>query len=248
VVAGSVFLSIALGLIAAAYAAVGQGGATGYIAILSILGFGPDIIRPTALALNFMVSAIAMVQFGRAGLINWRTILPLALLGVPCSLLGGATHLSAAVYRPLVGILLLVAAWQMAASARRSKNEADHGGTAPTFGVSLIAGAVIGFIAGVTGIGGGILLAPLALTLGWASTRQTSAMAAVFNMLNSGAAFVGLWLTVPSLPTLSPWWFVATACGGLIGASLGARRFPTWILRYALAAILVVAGGRMFWA
>jgi uncharacterized protein len=243
-----ILLAVAIGLIALAYAAVGQGGATGYIAILGLLGFSPDIIRPTALSLNFVVSAIAAVQFGRAGLIKWRTILPFALLGVPCSVLGGATHLSAAVYRPLVGILLLVASWQMAASARRSRSEPDHGGTSPAFGVSLVAGAVIGFIAGVTGIGGDILLAPLALMLGWASTRQTSAMAAIFNMLNSGAAFVGLWLTTPSLPALSPWWFVAAACGGLLGASLGARHFPTWILRYALAAILVVAGGRMFWS
>jgi uncharacterized membrane protein YfcA len=248
VLTGSVFLSIAMGLIATAYAAVGQGGATGYIAILGLLGFGPDIIRPAALALNCMVSAIAAVQFARAGLVKWRTILPFALLGVPCSVLGGATHLSAAVYRPLVGTLLLVAAWQMAVSARRSRNEADHGGTSPAFGVALVAGAVIGFIAGVTGIGGGILLAPLALALGWASTRQTSAMAAIFNVLNSGAAFVGLWLTVSSLPALSPWWFVAAACGGLLGASLGARHFPTWILRYALAAILVIAGARMFWS
>ena len=245
--AGSVFLSIALGLIALAYAAVGQGGATGYIAILGLLGYAPDIIRPTALALNFMVAAIAAVQFARAGLVQWRTIFPFALLGVPCSVLGGATHLSAATYRPLVGTLLLIAAAQMALSARRSKNEADHGSAAPTFGISLLAGAVIGFVAGVTGIGGGILLAPLAMMLGWASTRQTSAMAAIFNMLNSGAAFIGLWATVPSLPSLSPWWFVATAIGGVIGASLGARHFPTWILRYALAAILIVAGGRMFW-
>lgn len=244
--AANIFLAIAMAIIATAYAAVGQGGATGYIAIMGLMGFGPDIIRPTALTLNFMVSTIAAVQFGRAGLLHWRNILPFAILGVPCSVLGGATHLSAAIYHPLVGALLLVAAWQMGQSAWRTRGASEDPAMAPSWPAALLAGAAIGFVAGVTGIGGGILLAPLMIALGWAGARQTSAAAAVYNLLNSGAAFIGLWWSVPALPALSPWWFVAAAGGGLLGSWLGVRRFPAWLLRCALALLLLVAGVRMF--
>ncbi len=247
-VSEQIFLAIAMAVIAAAYAALGQGGATSYIAVMGLIGFSPDIIRPAALSLNALVSAIAAVQFARAGQIEWRRVYPFAVFGVPCSVLGGATHLSAAIYHPVVGILLLVAAWQMARSARRAQNGDDRVATRPPLWTSLLSGAAIGFVAGITGIGGGILLAPLMLALGWAGARQTSGVSAIFNLLNSAAALAGLWLTIPALPALSPWWFVAAAGGGSLGSWLGARHFPTWFLRYALATLLAIAAVRMLLA
>jgi uncharacterized protein len=144
------------------YANVGQGGATGYIALMGLVGFGPDVIRPAALVLNVLVSAIGTAQFARAGLLKWRVFYPFTLLGVPCSILGGATHLQAHVYHPVVGAFLLLAAWRIARSARDGNARGDDVKSAP-LAVSVLAGAVIGFIAGITGIGGGILLAPLML-------------------------------------------------------------------------------------
>ena len=118
--AGQILFCMALTLVAMAYAAVGQGGAPGYIAVMGLVGFGPDVIRPAALTLNVLVSAIGTAQFARVGLLNWRSFYPFALLGVPCSILGGITHLPAFIYHPVVGTLLLLAAWQMARSVRRT--------------------------------------------------------------------------------------------------------------------------------
>jgi uncharacterized protein len=188
-----------------------------------------------------------MVQFARAGLLTWRNFYPFAALGVPCSILGGATHLSASIYHPVVGSLLLVAAWQMARSAQRAKREEDAEERLPPLSLSVLAGAGIGFVAGVTGIGGGILLAPLMLGLGWSGARQTAAVSAAFNLLNSAAALFGLWIRHPTFPLPSPCWLAAVACGGLLGSWLGVRGLPTWVLRYALVALLVIAGGRMLW-
>jgi uncharacterized protein len=244
-VSEQILFSIVLAIVAAAYAAVGQGGATGYVAVMGLIGFGPDVIRPTALTLNMLVSAIGTVQFARAGLLTWRNFYPFAMLGVPCSVLGGATHLSASVYHPVVGFLLLVAAWQMARSARLARGDDDVATKPPPLLPSVLGGAGIGFVAGVTGIGGGILLAPLMLTLGWAGPRQTSAVSAAFNLLNSAAALVGLWLQHRAFPLPSPWWLAAVACGGLLGSWLGVRGLPSWFLRYALAALLLIAGVRM---
>ena len=151
-----------------AYAAVGQGGATGYIAVMGLVGFGPDVIRPAALTLNVLVSAIGTAQFARVGLLNWRSLYPFVLRGVPCSILGGITHLPAFIYHPVLGALLLLTAWQMARSVRRTSAADSEAIKQPPLPAAVLAGAGIGFVAGVTGIGGGILLAPLMLTLNWA--------------------------------------------------------------------------------
>jgi uncharacterized protein len=238
-----ILLSVALAMVAMAYATVGQGGATGYIAVMGLVGFAPDVIRPAALILNVLVSAIGTAQFARAGLLKWRIFYPFTLLGVPCSILGGATHLPACVYHPVVGIFLLLAAWRIARSAR-SENGDDDPKPAP-LAVSVLTGAVIGFIAGITGIGGGILLAPLMLARKWASARETVAVSAAYNLLNSAAALAGLWVTAPEFAAPPLWWLLAVVCGGSLGAWLSVRRLPTWAVRYALAVLLFVAAVRM---
>ena len=236
-------LSIAFAAVAVAYAAVGQGGATGYIAVMALAGFTPDVIRPTALILNVLVSAIGTAQFARAGLLEWRTFYPYALLGVPCSVLGGATHLPAYIYQPVVGALLLLAAWRIARSAHHATT--DEVTNPPPLMLSTMAGAIVGFVAGITGIGGGILLAPLILARGWATARQTVAISAAFNLLNTAAALAGLWGTAPAFLAPPAWWLLAVICGGSLGSWLSVRGLPTWAVRYALADLLLVAGARM---
>ena len=84
---------------------------------MGLAGFAPAIIKPTALALNVLVSAIGCIRFYRLGLLTWRTAYPFAVLGLPFSLLGGALHLAPSAYQAVVGALLLVAGVQMARSA-----------------------------------------------------------------------------------------------------------------------------------
>jgi uncharacterized protein len=242
--ADSIPFGIALAVVAMAYASVGQGGATGYIAVMGLAGFAPNVIRPTALVLNVLVSAIGTAQFARAGFLNWRTFYPYALLGIPCSIAGGATHLPANIYHPIVGAFLLLAAWRTARSARIEGGNEESAKRA-SLAVSVLAGAVIGFVAGITGIGGGILLAPLILARKWATSRETVAISAAFNLLNSAAALAGLWVTTPEFNAPPSWWLLAVVCGGSLGAWLGVRGLPTWAVRYALATLLVVAGVRM---
>lgn len=238
-------LPVAFVVIAALYASVGQAGATGYIAAMALAGFAPDVIKPTALALNTLVAAIGCVRFARAGRLTWRSCYPFAILGVPFSVLGGATHLPPSLYQAAVGALLLLAAVQMLRSARSATALDAMAPSSPPFLPAVLAGGGIGFMSGVTGVGGGIFLAPLLLTLAWANTRQTAAMSAVLNLLNSAAALAGLWATIPALPAPLPWWLLAAGVGGLIGSWLGALRLPPQALRYILAALLFVAGVRM---
>jgi len=244
----SVLFPVALGIIAVLYASVGQAGGTGYIAVMGLIGFGPEVIKPAALSLNILVAAIGSVRFAYAGLLTWRSCYPFAILGAPFSVLGGVTNLPASIYQPVVGALLLVAAWQMIRSARSAAQLDQRAPTYPPFLPSLVAGAGIGFISGVTGVGGGIFLAPLVLSFGWADTRQAAAVSAVFNLLNSAAALAGAYATLPSLPGALPWWLLAVGLGGLLGSWLGMRRLPSTALRFILAALLLAAGARMLFA
>jgi uncharacterized membrane protein YfcA len=237
-----VLFSLVLAAIAAAYAAVGQAGATGYIAAMGLAGFASDVIRPAALALNTLVAVIGTARFARAGHLRWHGAYPFILLGLPCSVLGGATHLPASIYQPLVGALLIVAAWQMARLARSAAAIDEVTPAHPPLMYSVLVGAVIGFVAGVTGIGGGIFIAPLVLSLRWLNTRHAAGLSALFNLLNSAAALAGLWSTSPHLPAELPQWLAATALGAIVGSWLGARHLPARVLRYVLAALLLVGG------
>lgn len=240
--------SVALAIIAAFYSSVGQAGGTGYVAVMGLAGFGPEIIKPTALALNILVAAIGSIRFARAGLLTWRSCYPFAVLGAPFSLLGGIINLPAPIYQPLVGVMLLLAAIQMARSAGNADQLDQRVPKDPPFLSALLAGGGIGFISGITGVGGGIFLAPLILTFGWVSTRQSAAVSAMFNLLNSAAALAGVWAVLPALPANLPEWLLAVGLGGLLGSWLGVQHLPATALRYILALLLVAAGLRMVFA
>lgn len=239
---------ITFGIVAVLYASVGQAGGTGYIAVMGLAGLGPDVIKPTALALNILVAAIGCIRFYRVGLLTWRSCYPFAILGAPFSVLGGATNLPAAAYQPVVGALLVLAAIQMIRSAQLATHFDRSARATPPFLPSLLAGGAIGFVSGMTGVGGGIFLAPLVLLIGWVKTREAAAVSAVFNLLNSAAALAGAWATVGALPGALPWWLLAVGLGGLLGSWLGSQYLPAPMLRYILAVLLVVAGLRMLLA
>jgi uncharacterized membrane protein YfcA len=239
---------VVLAVIAAAYAAVGQAGATGYIAAMGLAGYPPDVIRPAALALNTLVAAIGTVRFAQAGFITWRGTYPFLLLGLPLSVVGGATHIPTSVYFPLVGVLLLAAAWQMFRSARSATVSDNLEPTHAPLAGSMLVGGVIGFVAGMTGIGGGIFIAPLVLMLGWLSARQTAGLSALFNLLNSAAAFAGLWSTSLVFPPELPWWLAAVAISAIFGTWLGIKLLTPRPLRNLLGVLLLTGGLWMLWA
>ena len=240
-----VLFALALATVAILYSAVGQAGGTGYVALMGLAGFAPDAIKPTALVLNVLVSALGCVRFYRMGVLSWRTSCPFAVLGLPFSLLGGALHLPASVYQPVVGAMLLLAGVQMVRSARAPEAFDRTAPVTPPLLAALLIGGMIGLISGATGVGGGIFLAPIVLTLGWAKTRESAAISAVFNLVNSAAAFVGTWATLPMLPAQLPLWFVCVGAGGLFGSWLGSALLHPRVLRLLLAVLLLGAAGRM---
>ena len=241
----SVVLGILILVTAALYASVGQAGASGYLALMGLAGLDPAVMKPTALALNIVVALIGTVQLGRAGLFRWRNFYPFGVLGFPFSLVGGAIHLPGHTYYPIVGALLFLAAFQLVRSASAEQGDYKLPPSKPPFLASLLAGAGIGFVSGVTGTGGGIFLAPVILIMNWVEVRRAAAVTAAYNLLDSVAALAGAYATLRSLPPALPWWLSAAAIGGLFGATFGHRRLPDRALRYLLAGILVISGCKL---
>lgn len=105
--------------------------------------------------------------------------------------------------------------------ARRPERPLLAGPVEPPFWPALGTGALVGFISGMTGTGGGVFLAPLILVLNWVDIRRTTAITAAYNLLISAVALLGSQTTLDRLPSGFPVWLIAVACGGGIGATLG---------------------------
>jgi uncharacterized membrane protein YfcA len=227
---------------AALYASVGHGGASSYLAVMGLFSLAPDVMKPTALALNILVASVATFKFYRAGLFSWRLFWPFAVASIPAAFVGGAVMLPTRWYKLVVGIVLLYAAVWMFRSALRPISKESH---SPPLWAAVLAGLAIGFLSGLTGVGGGIFLSPLLLSIGWAETRATSGVAAPFILVNSIAGLLGHIASVSQLPPNVPVWGAAALIGGWIGASYGSKRAPVPVLRQLLSLVLVVAGVKL---
>jgi uncharacterized membrane protein YfcA len=235
-----VLLFFAIGIIAFLYSSVGHAGASGYIAAMTLFGIAPIVIRPTALVLNILVASIGTFQFWRAGYFSWKLFWPFALLSIPAAYLGGYLQPSASILRILIGLVLIFSAVRLV--FRRSDPPQTSPPSPP---VAISVGAGLGFLAGLTGTGGGIFLTPLLLFCRWAHIRQAAAVSALFIWVNSIAGLVGYVTKVHSIPSLG--FIVATAAiiGGVIGSHLGSRRFAVRVISLFLAAVLLIAGAKL---
>ncbi len=268
-------------VVAFLYSAVGHGGASGYLALLSLHDIAPEYMKPIALVLNLLVSGMAFIQFYRQGHFLWRLFLPIALFSVPMAYWGGLTPLKDLWYQRGLGVFLLVSVAMMlwprdsGVGQGTSSNDGDvsnnGGGTLwnRQTGIAAFMGAVIGYVSGLLGIGGGILLSPVLLMIRWTQQKQTAAISAAFIFVNSAAGLLGF------VQQHTPWiidsqktggvadaemagrcafgdpWFAVVAIlsvlilpvllGGLFGSWYGAKKFDQTVMKYILCVVLLIA-------
>lgn len=235
--------------VAVLYASVGHAGASGYIASMALLGFAPEQVRPTALALNLLVGGIGLFRWWRGGHVRWRNVLPFVLASAPAAFLSARIRLPAESYSLLLGIVLLVAAIGVFRHASRADAEdlAARDRTVPWF-AGLSIGGAIGVLSGLTGTGGAIFLTPLLLFARWMPTREASGTSVAFVWINSLTGLAGLLQSGQALPVMLPWWLAVVAVGALIGTQLGLRWLPVRGLRHALVVVLLIASAKLLFA
>jgi uncharacterized membrane protein YfcA len=235
-----VALTAGIFVIALLYSSVGHAGASGYIAVMSLLSLAPAVIKPTALTLNILVASIGAWQFWRAGHFRWALFWPFALLSFPLAFLGGYLNLPTQVFKILVGVVLLFSAARLLA-----KPPAESDPHEPPRAVALGAGAGMGLLAGLTGTGGGIFLTPLLLFMHWARAKQAAAVSALFILVNSIGGLLGNVGATKTFPTFALVLLVAAGVGGAIGSYFGSRRFDPTAIKRLLAIVLLIAGAKL---
>lgn len=232
-----VMLTAGVFVIAVLYSSVGHAGASGYIAVMSLLSLAPAEIKPIALALNILVASIGSWQFWRAGHFSWSLFWPFALLSVPFAFLGGYLNLPTQVFKVIVGIVLLVSAAQFL--VRPPAEGEPHPPARP---LAMGVGAGLGMLSGMTGTGGGIFLTPLLIFLRWARTKTASAVSALFILMNSISGLLGNISATQTFPRFGFSLLVAAGVGGAIGSYCGSRRLAPLVIKRLLAVVLIIAG------
>jgi uncharacterized membrane protein YfcA len=234
VTAGLIFFGAIL------YSSVGHGGASSYIAIMSLMGTPIGSIKPIGLVLNIIVSSIASYRFIKNKLFNLKVFIPVALGSIPAAFLGGYLHLPSEIYRLLVGVILVFAGFQFLFDIfKYFKKKSDR---SVNFLLGLFAGIIIGFLSGLTGTGGGIFLSPLIVFLGWTSVKGASGTAAAFILFNSISGLLGNITSVSLIPNTIFLYALAALGGVLIGTQLGIKILNEYYMKKALGIVLVVAG------
>ena len=241
-------LAMAFFVVATLYTTVGHAGASGYLAVMALASMAPEVMRPTALALNILVATLTVYRFHRAGYFFWQGLWPFLLGSVPMAAVGGSIHLPRGSYYAAVGAVLLVSAAYLAWRALVRITLPER-----VLGVKRIPavalGAIMGLLSGLTGVGGGIFLSPILLILGWAGPRTTAGISAPFILVNSVIALSANALSVQRLPQDTPWLAAAALGGAVLGTWLGLEKLRQKGLLLVLALVMVLAGTKLlFWA
>jgi uncharacterized membrane protein YfcA len=228
-------------VVAFLYAAVGHGGASGYLALMAIFSVAPAVMKPTALLLNLFVSLVSFIQFYRGGHFSLRLFLPFALASIPLSFIGGYITVDGSLYKHILGILLLVPIVRFLFF-----NDIQSKDLKPSNVLwSLLIGGAIGFLSGLIGMGGGILLSPVILLLRWADQKQTAAVSALFIFVNSLSGMGGQLIKGVQFNNDMVLYVAIAFVGGLCGAYFGSIRFPQTVLKKILGFVLLLASYKL---
>ena len=236
---------ILLLVVALLYSAVGHGGASGYIALMTIWGIEVATVRSTALVLNGFVSLIAFIQYYRQGHFKWSLTFPFLITSVPFAFLGAMIAIDSALYKKILGVILIISVIRLLVSFHQKEGPLRE----MNLWLAMLAGAAIGFLSGMIGIGGGIILSPLILLAGWAGIKNTSATSALFIFINSIAGLAGVWMKDQfSFSSQTVIWVGVAIAGALAGAYWGSRLAAVKQMRYILALVLAIASYKLIFA
>lgn len=232
---------VILFFVAFLYAAVGHGGASGYLALMALYGVAPEEMKPTALVLNLFVSLTSFIQYYRGGYFSRKLFIPIAAASIPLAFIGGMITVEENIYKRILGILLLFPVVRFFFFKNVDDSELKPHNTT----IAVVTGGLVGLFSGMIGIGGGIILSPILLLLHWTNQKQTAAISAAFIFVNSVAGLGGMVTQGISFTGDMMMYIIVAFTGGLLGAYFGSKKFNQNVLKYVLATVLLMASYKL---
>lgn len=238
----SQLLLVLLLIVAFLYASVGHGGASGYLALMSLFAFPITFMKPTALVLNILVSAISFYFYYREKKFEWKLFYPFAITSIPFSFLGGFITIQTHIYKIILGTVLLFAVARLVGVFGKQQGELKP----INIPLALFIGAFIGLLSGLIGIGGGIILSPVILLMCWGDIKQSAAVSALFIFVNSISGLFGFLSKGGIVPISSVSLITVVLIGGILGGYFGSKKMNTQMLRNVLAVVLLIAVFKLY--
>ncbi len=235
------FITILI-VVAFLYASIGHGGASGYLGLMALFSIDPMIMRSSALTLNLFVAGVSFIAYYRGGYFKPKILLPFIITSIPFAFLGASLDINPRVYKIILGSFLFLAVLRMLIYKPKESANLEN----PPLFPALLIGAGLGFLSGMIGIGGGIILSPLLILLGWANLKQAAAVSAIFIFLNSASGLLGIIQSGFVGNAQISVWIIAALCGGLLGSFAGSFKFSSIRLQYILAFVLILASFKLF--
>ncbi|MFO7657498.1 MAG: sulfite exporter TauE/SafE family protein [Bacteroidales bacterium] len=229
------------------YSSIGHGGASGYLALMALFGVGTMYMRASALLLNLFVAGISFAAYYRAGYFRFRLLLPFIIGSMPTAYLGAMIKIDPHIYKIILGICLLIAIGRILYKHWKPENS-NYTLKKPHFLTAVLIGIILGFLAGMIGIGGGIILSPLLILFKWATIKESSAVSSGFIWLNSLTGLLGTINTGITIPPEILLWILTALTGGWIGSYIGSIKFSNKKLGYILSVVLVLASIKLMFA
>ncbi len=226
-------------LVATLYSSIGHAGASGYLAVMALLSFAPETIKPTSLVLNIFVAFIASVRYIRADYFDKSIFIPVIITSVPMAFLGGYLSIDPFYFRLLAGAFLIVSSILLLSKTYiRPQGEPRK---MPLY-AGVILGAAIGLFSGLIGVGGGIFLSPIIILANWTTVKKASGVAALFIFFNSIMGLAGHISAFNQVNFDIAYWILAVVIGGFLGSYLGTRAFNNKVIIAFLFVVLLSAG------
>jgi uncharacterized protein len=233
-------------LVALIYASVGFGGGSTYTALLGLWGLDYKLIPVISLLCNIVVVSGGTARFARAGLIDWRAVTPLLLVSAPLAFLGGLVPLKQWLFLTILGGALLLSCIALLVQPEHWRPRQWP------LPMLMAMSAAVGLLAGLSGIGGGIFMAPVLHLIRWAEARRIAAFASLYILINSIAGVTGQIIKAGPAALVAPaeqYWplLIAVLIGGQVGSIMGLRLFTPRVLRTGTALLVGYVAVRLLW-
>lgn len=230
-------------LIALVFSMLGLGGGMLYVPLFKWLELPLKTVAiPLGLLLNGVTSASALLRYAREGLVDFRGGLPAALAAVVAAPLGAYTTQ----YVPKDILIGLFAALTLIAglySLRGAGREEAPRPISPRrrMVIGLALGGGEGFVGALLGVGGGFIVAPVLMMMGYGAKQAagTTAFIVTFASVSGFAAHAAEGNIDTQLAVLT---VIAALAGSQLGAWFMAKRAkPGWVKRLYAVLLLGVA-------